>query len=105
MQLFSRFQKRPIVSETEVKDIQERVRTMREQVGRRDIELADLFALLGEDERPALREMNEFKRPEIKRVWPDQVPELPKTPAEAAVPQTTYGDWEALRRKGFVTLP
>jgi hypothetical protein len=107
MQLLSRFQKQPIVSDAEVKEIQERVQTMRKQVGRRDVELADLFALLGEDERPALREMNEVKRPEITRVWPNQVPELQKTPEEASMPEVTYTyqTWEELRRKGLITLP
>jgi hypothetical protein len=80
-QFIQRFQKQPVVSDTEVKEIQARVRTMREQIGKREVELADLFALLGEDERPLLREMDEVKVPEVERVWPDQVPSLPAMPS------------------------
>ena len=58
-----------------VRHIQERVRTMRDQLGERDVELADLFALVREDERSQLRKMDEVSVPEVvARVWPDQVP-------------------------------
>jgi hypothetical protein len=105
MRLFEKLRKQPTVSEAEVTEIKERVRSMRREIGRHDIELADLFALLGEDERPLLREIREVSVPQITRVWPDEVPELPRTPAEAGVPKTTYGDWDLMRRKGLVTLP
>ena len=96
---------KPTVSDSEIKEIQARVRTMRNQIGNRDIDLADLFALVKEDERPLLREIKEVRRPEIARVWPDQVPALEPLDAETNAPKVTYGDWELLRRKGLVTLP
>jgi hypothetical protein len=71
-----RFQKQPTVSAQEVQDIQERVRSMRRQIGRRGVQLADLFALLGEQERPVPPEAQEARRPEVARVWPDQGPSL-----------------------------
>ena len=74
MRFLEKFRKEPAVSDTEVTEIRERVQEMRMRVGRRDVKLADLFALLGEDERPALREMNEVKQPAITRVWPAEVP-------------------------------
>ena len=105
MRLFNKRQTQTAITDSEVKNIQERVRTMRRQIGKCDIELADLFALVREDERPVLREIREVRRPEIARVWPDQVPSQPKTMPEVTVPSVTYGDWELLRRKGLVTLP
>lgn len=74
--LTGRLRKQPTVSEGEVKEIQERVRSMRRQIGRRDIELADLFALLGEEVRPTHSRLVPAQKPEVERVWPDQVPSL-----------------------------
>lgn len=68
--------KQPTVTNADIEEIQKRVRAMREQVGRRDIDLAELFMLVREDERPLLREIDEVKRPELARVWPEQVPSV-----------------------------
>jgi hypothetical protein len=105
MRLFNKLQKQPVVTDTEVKEIQARVRAMRDQIGKRDVELADLFALVGEDERPLLRDIGEVKRPEIARVWPHEVPSSPKATPEAAAPTVTYGNWEQMRRKGLMATP
>lgn len=75
MRLFDKLRRKtPYITASEIEEIQQRVRSMREQIGRRDIELADLFVLVKEDERPLLREIEEVKRPELERVWPYQVP-------------------------------
>jgi hypothetical protein len=68
--------KQPAVTNADIEEIQKRVRAMREQVGCRDIDLAELFMLVREDERPLLREIDEVKRPELARVWPEQVPSV-----------------------------
>jgi hypothetical protein len=74
MRLFNdRFQKQPTVGPQEVQEIQERLRSMRSQIGGREVQLADLFALLGEQKRPLPPEAQEARRPEVVRFWPDQV--------------------------------
>ena len=73
MRLLSRFRKEPPADLETIKEIQERVREMRKRIGGNDVELAELFALVREDERPIMREV-EAKQGELQRLWPDQVP-------------------------------
>jgi hypothetical protein len=107
MRLFSRFQKQqqPQLSTTEVEEIQERVRTMRQQVGKRDVELADLFALLGEDERTVLREIKEVKRPELERFWPDQIPTTPPPSTHTEPSGAAVVDLKPFERSPLPTAP
>jgi hypothetical protein len=101
MRLFGKSRK-PSNAEIEVAQIRERVRSMRLELGRRDPGLVDLFGLLKEDERPALKKTAEVKQAKADRVWPDDVPANPALqPVEAKV---TYGDWELMKRPGPFTL-
>lgn len=50
MRIFNR-ERKPAARMDEVTMIRERVKTMREQMGRREVQLTDLFAMLSEDER------------------------------------------------------
>ncbi len=106
MALFSRFhRKQPEISDAEVSQIRERVRNMREEVGRRDVELADLFALLQEDERPVLREIQEVKRPELERFWPDQIPSI-KPQSTSMEPQpAAYANLKPFETSDLPTTP
>ena len=104
MRILSRLKKQPAIDDVAVGEIQERVRAMRHQIGRREIELADLFALLREDERPVLREIEPVKRPELERFWPNQVPATLPAPAAAEAPKVTY-EWQAPRVTGLATTP
>lgn len=73
MRFFSRFRKEQPADLETIKEIQERVREMRRQIRRGDVDLAKLFALVREDERPIMREV-EAQHAELERLWPDQVP-------------------------------
>lgn len=74
MRLFSRRRKEPDPADLElIREVQERVREMRQRIGGRCVELTDLFALVREDERPIMR-VAEARRPAEERVWPDQIP-------------------------------
>jgi hypothetical protein len=102
MRLFGKTQKKPTAAELEVIQIRERVRTMRLQLGRRDAGLIDLFALLREDERPALKKTVQVKHAAEQRLWPDEIPANPALqPIDTKV---TYGDWELMQRPGPFTL-
>lgn len=46
-----RRQRKSTAALDEITIIRDRVKAIREQLGRRDVELADLFSLLSEDER------------------------------------------------------
>jgi hypothetical protein len=101
MRLFRKSRK-PSSADVEVAQIRERVRSMRLELGRRDPGLVDLFALLREDDRPALKKKAQVKQAEADRVWPGDVPANPALqPVEAKV---TYGDWELMKRPGPFTL-
>jgi hypothetical protein len=77
MRLFSRRQSEPNPADFEmIREVQNRVREMRQRMGRRCVELPDLFALLREDER-TIMQVVESKRPAAERVWPDQIPSKP----------------------------
>jgi len=61
-------------TETEIIAIRERTRRVREQIGRRDVKLADLFGLVGEDERYFARpRIEDEAEPELRRYRPDEV--------------------------------
>ncbi len=106
MSLFSRFQKHePAMSDAEVTEIRARVRSMREQVGKRDVDLADLFELVKEDERPVLREIKDVKRPEPERFWPDQVPSSKPSSPNTQAPAAGYGTWQSARTSSLPTTP
>jgi hypothetical protein len=103
MRLFGKHhQKKPWPTEAEITQIRERVRTMRLQLGRRDVELADVFALIGEDERLAVAAARETRRQDAPRLWPDEIPANPAT--QEFDSKVTYGDWELIRRPGPFTL-
>jgi hypothetical protein len=102
MRLISRFQhKQPELSDTEVSQIRERVRNMRDEIGRREVELADLFSLVQEDERPVLREMREVHLPEPERFWPDQIPSSKPAPES----QAAYGGWQGAPQPDLARTP
>jgi len=73
MRLLPRLHREPPPDLDTVKEIQDRVREMRRRIGRRDVELAELFALVKEDERPILQKL-EARQAVEERLWPDQVP-------------------------------
>ena len=53
MSIFSRNRASTAAKLDEVAIIRDRVRAMREQIGRREVQLTDLFSMLSEDERKA----------------------------------------------------
>lgn len=73
MRIFSRFRKEPRPDLEAVKALQERVREMRKRIQHGEVELTELFAMIREDERPIMREV-EARPAEQVRVHPDQVP-------------------------------
>jgi hypothetical protein len=53
MSIFNRRGKNNAAELERIIAMRERARSIREQIGRRDVQLPDLFAMLSEDERPA----------------------------------------------------
>jgi hypothetical protein len=53
MSIFSRRSKSSTAELDQIVAMRERAKSMREQIGRRDMQLPDLFAMLSEDERTA----------------------------------------------------
>jgi hypothetical protein len=104
MRLIKKLTKKPTRMEVEVGEIRARVQEMRAAIEQRDVDLADLFAMVGEDERPVLRATLEVKRADVERIWPDEVPSLAPGHPDADA-KVTYGDWELIRRPGPFTVP
>ena len=102
MRLIGRDKDRATRLDHEVSEIRARVLTMRARLTRRDVELADLFALVGEHDGPVTGARQQTARPPAPRVWPDEVPgSLEHSHSE---PKVTYGDWELMRRPGPFTV-
>jgi hypothetical protein len=106
MPLFNKFRRKPAIDAAGIEEIRSRVRAMRDQIGRRDIELADLFELVGEDDRMMLQMLAKSPRktPPAQRVWPHEVPSSAPLAAETE-PKVTYGDWELMRPPAKFTVP
>jgi hypothetical protein len=73
---FERPRRKPALNTIEIKAIRERVEAMCERVGRADVRLADLFAMIGEGGPRELSSASPARELPPKRVRPDEVPTL-----------------------------
>jgi hypothetical protein len=101
MRLISRNRQKSARLDHEVNEIRARVQTMRDLWSRREVTLADVFAMVGENDRPPVSANRQPIQPQMARVWPEQV----ATADPDLEPKVTYGDWELMRRPGPFTVP
>ena len=103
MTVFDRFRRKTEIDTAGIEAIRARVRSMREQIGRRDVELSDLFQLISEDDPKVFKNLS-MTRSELTRVWPHEIPSpRPNTaPPESKI---TYSNWDANRPPGKFIAP
>ena len=83
MELFNIFRRRPQPVPIDIADVRRRAQSIHDRVNGRSVEVSDLFAMIGEDDRPRRLHPEIQSIDDIVRVLPSDVPSLSQEPAVA----------------------